>query len=710
MPANYQHHAFLEILTESEALAGGVTLVDKFTHHVYRAVRARSTSGAISREEFFTADTLVRELPGQTRTDRLQILTRLVKDGLIAQALLLSNAPGDRTLVPTPCFLARPDNQPTIAPLFEQILQRCEQAAIRRVESLAEVTAEEWQADLDRDLCASTAPNPAHMLGLGGSLFGMIGPAAFHIPPHPELIPATLARARRALISRGLCFEVRHFGLIPTATLPLPRRFFVASRFLRQQALPTFRREGVLRRDLETIALEEALHNGRDGRATTAFDVRRAGALQRMFARINPERDWFPGTLAVGTVLALADAMEQEFAAKREAQQQEATEAIIVRVLGDEAHAGNILCLDMAEWAALSDSTRKSLRLDERLLYCTFELESGTRHVLLPADPHKLAATARAAFSVSEQSAYKHWALEHALDLFATRLAALRTSDFRRWMDRILMNGSSRYLPWTVRLLGPAKHFMSGLLLPIARRKMLTEQQKLRERNLIRQRAFEQEQKNTSEQKGRTACIEALAELIDQRLDDCYLRERRIPSLVELTGSFANIDTRLVHESIQRNGYRLVPAGPDGEEQIVLYRKDDDWGIRALQLADKLADYDEAAEQLPEPQRERFEGRIRALAAVLMVPRTIRSVHTRKNRPSTEPEEKAPGLKRLSYADNELAGVGGLSDRVSALPRAQPTVRAGSIRKTVLRAEPHRTEIPAPELLSEDYVVGPHGS
>ena len=684
MRTTTEQHSFLDLLTEGEAIAQGVNLTDRFAHHVYRAVLARSTSGALSREEFFTTDTLVRELPGLAHSELVSTLAGLVRERVVCQVIVLENEPGDRSLRVRPCFLARSERSGPLFPLFLQTLHRCEEAVHRRITALDPIGPDELQADLELDLAASRQPRAAQLLGLAGGLLDALPGAAFEIPPPPELIAAVCGHLRRRLLEEKAAVFLRGYGLAPVVPADGRTRFLVAEQFLEDRVLPLYRRDARLRRELEGLALEQAAHGTTGRRSTTDFSLRRAGAIRRLFVRGGGEREWFPGALTVETVLATAEAVEAEYAAEEAARRMTRIALLegCVHPPADHLQA-EFLFLSDHEWEEEHPDVRHALLENRDILYATFELPGQTAHVFGPADPELFAQCVARLYGLPQAQAWKFWAASRLLDLYALRLANLKNDlRFQRDLELSLFLNSRPYITGPLILLMIPGRLFPGIFVRRATAELVRRQHVLREGNRALHAARTLRLESSRQERARTACVRALRDMIDGRLDDFYFRERRVPSVAELLHTFVGVEGALVREALREGRYLLCAAQHAGsEESLVAFAMDDNWPMRAEQLKAHVTELMVAAESGAPERRARHVGRVVALRVCLNDPQRWMTMGKRRE----EAARNAPGsvLEPIPGPVHRVASPArgpsaGISRTPSSLPaRRRPTRPVG---------------------------------
>ena len=662
MLTSTEQHSFLDVLTEEEAVSMGVNLSDKFAHHVYRAVLARSTAGSISREEFFTADTVVRELPGLSRPELVAVLADLVQERVVCQLFVLENQPGDRSLRVRPCFLARSERSGPLFPLFLQCLQRCETAVQARIAALERLGPEELQADLELDFSARKRPSVAQLLGLAGGLLSPLENEAFDITPSPELLTAVSGHVRRRLSEEHAVIALRGFGLAPLGPADARTRFAVAEQFLEDRILPFCRRDPLVRRELESISMDQALHMASEGRPTTSFTLRRAGAVGRKFVRETNGMTWFPGALTVEILLATGKLMEGRYEAEEDERRKARTHELLGRVQPEsDPLRSEFLFLSGREWEEEHPDVRRALVGHADLLYATYELPGQTAHIVGPADPELFAQCVARLYGLPKAQAWKFWAAARLLELYAVRLRNLIADlRFQRDLEMSLYQNSRPYLKWPLVLLLIPGRLFPRFFVRRATEEMLRRQHALRETNRAMHAAHVLRLEGEREERVRLARIASLRDLIDGRLDDLYFRERRVPSVAELVYSFTGMDAELVREALRQGRYLLCPSRhAGGEESLVAFSVDNGWAYRVEQLKAHLGELAASADSAAPDRREKMRGRVETLRACLNDPRSWMTAARRPDRPEVEPTSVPADPETVAQYDASLARRGG---------------------------------------------------
>jgi hypothetical protein len=159
-----------------------------------------------------------------------------------------------------------------------------------------------------------------------------------------------------------------------------------------------------------------------------------------------------------------------------------------------------------------------------------------------------------------------------------------RDPEFLRDYGRVLRSVYLQYIPFLLKLL----LFLGITLLQdtsfqIAKKKIQIIQDLLQKAN--------QEKRDAENRKRETEKKEKLSRLGDitvanrilEKLDNFYLNERVIPSVLQVMSSLPDVEPTIFKEILSREKFQIIDRGSD-DEDILLYPLNQEWRVRSARL------------------------------------------------------------------------------------------------------------------------------
>lgn len=583
-PGN-QKFKFLEAITETEAAALGVNLSDKIRHYIYRTIQERSSVKEARKKDLFTLRNRIEELADTPEEEVASAIRQLIEDRVVVQMFRLDNDPADGSLVMVCCFVARPNEQiDPIPAIYQELIQQSVEAVEARVDGIPATTEEQILEDFQFDLRKGSPPLPGELIYTVLDLSSPVDIAKFTILPSLELIKNTIHLIKTELMEKKLILELEHAGILPLRDEEILLRFHTACTFMIDRVLPLYR-DDELRKELSRIDLEEADYFSDEFASPAArFMVKRAGAIRRSaLAKKSADREsWFPGSLAISTVLAIEcelDRKYKEFWQNDLDRNMDEFKEKIIRA--DSSWHERLRIVDPHDMAALPPDVKERLMEDDDLFHGTWERPGGKVHLFIPSHPHLLEKFLVRLAKSPPQEKWKIFAIQDILERHEHLLPELRTrKNLEEARFRLINNGCLAYLPWYFRLL---LLLFPGLFaakaLRIVDERVTGEQKALKRKN----EQLESEKK-AGEEKERALRREkllrsAIGRIITRQLDDFYIDSEEIPLVGEVHRALGAMDSALFLETIRKMNFQLVSIGSDDPlvDRILLYPLNYEW-------------------------------------------------------------------------------------------------------------------------------------
>jgi len=655
-------YPFLDLLTESDAMARGANLNDKVTHTVYRTIRSHSSTESIKAGKIFTLDTFVPDILNLTKRDLVNVVNRLISDKLVVELFFLDYDSGTRRMLLHPCFLTLPSEKDLMNATFSAIIRHSLQAIDQLLEGWPAFQADAFRKDLEKDFTSVQIPRASELTATTIDPFVEVHAGNFEINPLPEMLKGTIKDIKEELLRSGRVVDLNDFGLLPIRDEDLIDRFESAATFLESRVIPRYKSKGNLKGELERIYLAEMDYLADEKVAPTIeFRQERADALKKIM-RQQPRQEQergvvFPGSLAVEIVLATAPGAERLYARGWEAECEKMVQEFIEKMTRRDAiWADYIQTYDYAERFRYPEEVWRKIISHMSLLYSSFERSGGAgrTHVFVRRDLQALRALVAGMVDIPLQNTWKILALKFVMEEHESECRELfDDSEFIRSYGKILRRAYIDYIPWYYRifiLLGLT--WFQDPAFKIAKSRVGQEQKLLASRN---QELIEQAEKNREEER-RIHRIRikdrADSNRIIEKLDLFYHDQLYIPIVADLERAFGDEKINLA-EVLSRQRFQLIGSG---SEALVLYPVDQEWRSRAARLErsfEKMKEkYELQSGEAATSQLERME----------QLRRQIKSAESRKSQATADDDP----YKKLAEAIKQD------EKRAQKLSRAEP--------------------------------------
>lgn len=582
-------YAFLELLTEGDAIARGANLTDKVNHTVFKTIQGLSTRLNARQNRLFTISTPVPEVINLTEKNLVNVLQRLMGDRVIAQIFRLEYDPGNLEPTLVPCYLSVPqdDRENTFTIYNESML-----ASVSALESLLNnrtlAKKEEIVRDLEFDFKSERVPTPTEIPATIVDFLHVVHASKFPVLPTPEIINQGIADIRQELSRRGKVRNILNYGLMPIRPDEIIPRFETAGEFLTKKIVPTYRSKGNLKGELEAIHLEEQNYKSGEFIPQTAqFIARRAEAVKKTVSSEPGKGGRFRGSLSVETILSLAADANQKY---DDLYQQETLKIYrdyregLMKVSNDWRES--ILFFDTEEKQDIPPNAWKHLVEDMELIYGVWELPVGTQHVFVRRDPAVFRILVNGMSALGSQHRWQVLAMRQLLEENENEFRELfEDPEFITSYGRLLRQVYIDFMPWYHRmLLIVGIHWFMDSAFAIAKKKIQGQQSILRSGNEARTRELKQEREQERQQKISRLKDVTQGNQILEILDRFLMERAYIASLEEVRSELPEMDPRTFDRVIESQNFQLLRPGSNEGDTILLYPVDQEWRTRVARL------------------------------------------------------------------------------------------------------------------------------
>lgn len=583
---------FLETVSLQTAIARGANLSDKLTHTVYQAIRQASTLAAVRNNSLFTLDSFVMDVTNLTRSDLRKIVRRLLADQIIVQIFRLEFMPERRELRLIPCFIGNPqEDHDSLYRLFTEANYHSQVAVETYLESLPQITQEQFRADLETDLNSERTPTADQIPASVVNPFAIVHPGNFDIVPPADMLNHVLDELKGELIRKGRLVDVINYGLMPLRETEVLMRLEEAGDFLIRKVIPRYKNRGNCKRDMEQITLEEAGYRADPFAPETGdFIIRRAATIKKVVLSTPLPGGGirFPGSLTVESILALETHSAARYRIRERGRLNQTVKDFKSNI---QEHGANWLDLirfvDPKEIRRIPPEAWRNLLDDSELLHCEWEFSEHTIHIFTRRDPGVFRTLVFGMIELPERENWKILAMRSLLEKYENEPGfrdLFRNPQFVAGYGRLLRQAYMRYIPFFHRIL-----FLLGITFfqdrafQIAKRKIQMEQDVLesinRERALVKEQEIEEEKKLRMQQvvnMGRTNKI------VDA-LDQLYIEKNVIPTVADVRLAVPEIAHQEFNRLLKTGKFQVLSTGREGdpESALLLYPVNFEWRNKA---------------------------------------------------------------------------------------------------------------------------------
>jgi hypothetical protein len=591
-------YPFLDILSESEAVARGVNLSDKITHTIYKTLRNLSTPDSASRGMLLNASIIIPELGGMSKQELTGVLKKLVFERAVAHFFRLEYNANQNRVVPISCFAVIPSvEKGSIDQVYHETIHLSVKAVESLLDNLPSISRTEVWQDFEVDLKSQKIPTFQDIPMTLISLFGDVQASRFDLVPPREMIQAVTYDILTELSYRGKLVEIPDYGIMPLKEREYLLRLDTAGDFIKTKLIPKYRKKGNLSRELEQIALEEAyFHLDEFADEASTFNMKRASALKKAILADRPAHASggvrFPGSLPVEIVLALEPKSSSFYKDKKIRQiAQETLEIRNAIYEVTESWSDNIHVFTESEFERIHPEVRERLLADTELMNCEWELPDQTVYIFIKKDVDLIRYLVEGMIEPRVQDYWKILVLRNLIDRYEVYFHNLFADPhFVQKYGKILRQAYLSYMPFLHRILLFFRiTLFQNQAFAIAKKGVILEQQIRSQAN--RGRHAEQKLKDEEEQKARIGRIRSMESLfsIIEALDGFYM-ENRVPTVSEVREVVRNIDPAGFREIIKKEGFQTVSSGKAAgeDEAILIYPVDHEWRSRSVKLTAQL--------------------------------------------------------------------------------------------------------------------------
>lgn len=633
-------YAFMEMLPESEAIAQGINLSDRFLHAVYKAVRSLSDPSHAKRRNLFTIESEVPDLNQIARKDLAMILKKMTGEKLIVQLFRIEYQEGEATCRVVPCFVGfTDDDRNHVSEIYSILLESSVESLERYLKSSPAFQQDAFWKELELDLKSEQRPDPSSMPISQVDLFKSLNPAKMEVPPHGDLIPRFRRDLENELVVRKKIVKLSMYNHMPVREEDAGIRFDTAADFLQSKVLPKYKNRGDLKRRLEAVALEEAsYYQDEFAPHSSTFPASRAKAIHEVAGDGKGSDGRYPGALAVDILISLENRAGESFREKMRSENGRILTDIRGRLLNPRAAWDDmILYMDDKDFENLHPDVRRSLQDDKKLLTGNWEQPGGTIHVYLRNDPYAFRTIVAGMTDVKSEDAWKVLAMRHLLDKYDEHFENLfQDPDFVRMYGKLLRTVYMNYMPFWHRLL-----FLLGIHIfqdaAFAAAKKLIDEEQIRRANKNQEWSGQRKKQKEEERKKTLNRFETKTAVnrILERLDDFYFEKVRVPSVVDVYSSLEEKEETIeaFMTFLKKEGFQIlsIKKGETPGDAILLYPMDHEWRVRSARLVRNLERVKEEREKIGEDD---YENRILLERSRKVIKHAMESSSARQSRTS----------------------------------------------------------------------------
>lgn len=572
------------LYTEHEAAHIGAGTVDRSQHEVYRQIRDRSRPGSSSYGQLFSIESTSIESTLVNRAD----VPRLVRE-LEAR----------RMIIALPCFQFHADSgwldvqvywiarleqsgvaENNVAQIFVELCELSGKAATEWLRSIE--GPEEISGGLLRDLEHNLQPGEAAREGFSPGEMQqwqadsefvvffdperVVKHTRFEHRPSKQVLKEFAENVRRELTRHQVGIDIGEPGFFPYHPGSVIAHFETARDFFEARVIPEYLSDRRIKRRLDQIALQEALHDIEIDRPATARYTRdRAEVLQRTGFRDESKAPGglAPGQLAAEMILRLSPFVEQHYQDSWRSRCQHFVEEFQqgLRMHGGD-HKRMIRFVKPKEFIQQPVEVWTRLIQNPELIHATYESPRGTEQVFALRD----SIIFRHLVGVLQKiPPGEHWRIAGFRRLLVAtgnmEFARLMKADpdFRAGYERLMRILHGRYVPLFLRWLywlklRPVVKYLdrtASRVLNGEELRHLNANQNQIER--MRKKERETNRERVLSVRGAAIGTEIVAELQSQ-----YFERMRIPSVAEATSALGQIDRDTLLTLFRKVGFSVL--------------------------------------------------------------------------------------------------------------------------------------------------------
>lgn len=616
--------ALARIYTEHEAAHIGAGTVDRSQHEVYRQIRSRSRPGSIGFGQLYSIEETPIDSTLVQRADVPRLVRELEQRRLIAQLPCFEFRADSGWLDLRVYWVARLEHaglaENNIALIYEELCVLSAKAAaewLGAMQSSGDIAAGLLR-DLEHNLQPGSAAGEGYTPGemrdwrSDGEFAVFLDPGRvikntrLDYRPDAGVLRAFAERVRRELIQNRTGIDMGAPGFLPHHSQSVVAYFETARDFLDARVIPEYLGDRALRRKLDQIALQEALHDiDSDRPATTRFVKARAACLQSHGFRgaVDAPGGLAPGQLAAEVVLRLSSLAEQQYQEQWKDRCQFFVDEFLrgLRMHGGD-HKRMLRFVKPKELLEQTPEMWQRLARNQDLICAAYESPRGTEQVFAQRDTLVFRHLVVALRDVPRNERWRIAGFRALMQApensdFAKRLNS--DPEFQESFDALMRILYGQYVPGFLRWLYWLRLAPIARYLDRAAGRLLSDEERRYQaanRNRIqRLRAGEREAKRERILNDRGGAI--TAEIVAE-LEAHYFERMRIPSVNEVTKVLQGVDRETLMALFRKAGFsvlklirspRHAKAGPGEDsagadpfaEAILLFPQDRSYPGRA---------------------------------------------------------------------------------------------------------------------------------
>ena len=637
-------YPFLDLISESQALARGIHLTDNSTYTLYHAIKKNSTIAKVNQNALFTisvgkgatASTGSTNIKHDTsslldlstegffdasKEKIISIMSKMIQDKLAAQIFRLEYRDGSLNLIP--CYIALNAAASPLS-LYKAILRTSSVNVGAFLKTLPVLDVETIGLSYLDDLAGKKVTAKTHPNVLVDP-FSVIQPDNFDIPPNEKLLALSRTELKEELFQSQELGEIPNYGLIPIHEESIINRFTAAEEVLKDSLLGVFqKKDESLKGIFNQLFLEESVYEMDPFSVnTTLFTEKFAKAIQNSSLKKSASlrTQQYPGALAVETILTFSKRAELLLKERSHEKNIKSYQSYKEKLFLAE-HDQNlpITFIDETEKEKINIETWEYLINDSTIGHIRWELPDESIYTFVRIDAENIFEIV---IEMGKEKSMPHWhalAVRTILDQYETELRSLfNTPDFLTPYGKMLRRVYLNYMPWYHQfLLFLRVDFFIDRAYRKAKFLIRKDQDYYSTKNTNRRKKYRQEQESVKKKSLESIGKLSLMNKIISQLDYFYFTKKHIPTAEEVRKGIGMEleDVERYMKFIKEENFQTIHSIKDSSswgESILLYPRDADWAVRCARIKKTVEEVLEE-ESLLEKQ---FQQRCRRLLRFL---------------------------------------------------------------------------------------------
>lgn len=577
---------FLQLRTETEALARGANLSEKIPYTLFQTIRGFSHTDQIKAGHYYYVGYHLPQLGTLDfrRSELTEVLTELMKEKLITQLFLIKFDPTSHSLKLVPCYMARPeDGRLTTEQLYRELLMQSVESIEQYIKTAPGLDRVHMLSDLQTDVNSPSAPAPEKLPSTIFSPLDVLEPSAFDFVPPSELLEHAEQTISEELIRRKAVLPLVEYGWMPLRAEELIRRFEIAQDFMNQTLVPFYKQNKSLHSEIKSIKEhEEAYYLDSAGKKTAEYGFKKASAFKKHLMSGIDRKNRVQGSLAIEIILGLHRDVEKAYEDVWKMDTDREYRELRNSIGGpDVPVAERLRFFEEEDLAEITPEVWRTLISGMDFLHATYERNTGTCNVLTKNDVSLFPALVRMLLTLNPDENWKILAFRTLIDKHESALHPLfYDTDFLDLYGQMLRKAYWNRIPWYFRLL-----LLIGLrgftdsAFQQAKRRISQEQENLSARNQQNRDAADRQRIIQRKDKLAQAETMEFTRRIIEIVDRSIYEDHSPPRVNEVAAELGN-GNRL-ERFIETQGFKTVSHG-DG--RLLLYPVDFNWRSRSARL------------------------------------------------------------------------------------------------------------------------------